>query len=422
MGRSPQLTQPVNARTPVDATIIGGGVAGSALAIVLRRVGLDVAVVEREPRFRDRIRGEYIHPWGVQEIIALGLYPLLEAAGAQALPHWTRYKDAVAGEPYAWTDDFPNSPGALGVGHPALQETLLQAAREEGVRVFRPATASPAWAGNTWEIDVDDAQGGAGLVSPLIVGADGQRSAIRALIGGSGTRDPIHHAIGGMLVRGVELARDSVHQAYYEAGFGLVTPQQDGLFRAYYICPSEEARHLQTAGPGAYLARLTAIYPAAMFANASPAGPMGFFPNSDLVSNRIAGSGAILIGDAASANDPCLGHGLSLVFRDVRTLRDLMTDGTPPHEVPTHFAAMRTAYYTVLREHARWSAPLATETGERAEELRAQVQRAREVEPSAGGFAGLFATGPDRLFVDETSRSHFFGEDLPDATIFGAPW
>jgi 2-polyprenyl-6-methoxyphenol hydroxylase-like FAD-dependent oxidoreductase len=422
MGRSPQPAQSVNAPVPVDAAIIGGGVAGSALALTLRRLGLDVGLIEREPRFRDRVRGEYIHPWGAGEIAALGLRPILDAAGAVALPRWTRYRDAVAADPYSWTDDFPDSPGALGIGHPRLQDALLAAARDEGVRVFRPATAHPVRSSDGWEIAVTGDEDNACLTTPLLVGADGQRSAVRGLIGGTATRDPVHHAIGGLLVGGAVLARDSVHQAYHAAGFGLVFPQQDDLARAYYICPSDEARGLQLAGPGAFIARLREIYPPEMFAAATPAGPMAFFPNADVVSDRFAAPGAILVGDAASSNDPCQGHGLSLVFRDIRTVRDLIAAGTSLAHLPGPYANERARYYGVLREHARWSAPLATDTGTRADELRAQVDHARQVDPSAGGFAALFATGPDGLAIDDRARAHFFGEDLPNATVFGAPW
>ncbi|HVL24070.1 MAG TPA: NAD(P)/FAD-dependent oxidoreductase [Thermomicrobiales bacterium] len=419
---SPQPVPSVNTRRHiVDAAIIGGGIAGGALAIVLRRAGLDVALIEREPRFRDRIRGEAVHPWGVREANALGLRPLLDAAGAIELPCWTRYRDAVAGEPYAWRDDFPDSPGELSVGHPVLQETLLTAARDEGARVWRPATATPARTADGWEIAIASDEEAATLATPLLIGADGQRSSVRRLIGGAATRDPIHHAMGGVLARGVDLPRDSAHQAYHPAGFGMVFPQRDDLSRVYYVCSTDESRALQMSGPDAFLTRVAALYPEGAFARATPAGPMGFFPNADLVSDRVAAPGAVLIGDAASANDPSQGHGLSLVFRDVRVLGDLLTGDTPLAEVPDRFEEKRASYYGVVREHARWAAPLVAEDSARADALRAQVERAREADPSAGGFAGIFATGPDGLAVDDRARMHFYGEDLPGATVFDAP-
>ena len=65
----------------VDVAIVGGGVAGASLAAVLATTGMGVALIEREPCFRDRVRGESIHPWGVREADRLGLLPVLRAAG-----------------------------------------------------------------------------------------------------------------------------------------------------------------------------------------------------------------------------------------------------------------------------------------------------------------------------------------------------
>src|SRR5882757_1336775 len=56
-----------------DVVIVGGGIAGSALATVLARNGLDVLVLERQTEFRDKVRGEVILPWGVAEMLRLDL-------------------------------------------------------------------------------------------------------------------------------------------------------------------------------------------------------------------------------------------------------------------------------------------------------------------------------------------------------------
>jgi menaquinone-9 beta-reductase len=64
-----------------DVIVVGGGLAGSALAGVLAQSGLGVLLVEREARFRDRIRGEVTWPWGVGEALQLGLAKILQQAG-----------------------------------------------------------------------------------------------------------------------------------------------------------------------------------------------------------------------------------------------------------------------------------------------------------------------------------------------------
>ncbi len=61
-----------------DVIIVGGGLGGAALGKSLAEQGIRVLVLERELAFRDRVRGEYMHPWGVAEARALGLYDLLK--------------------------------------------------------------------------------------------------------------------------------------------------------------------------------------------------------------------------------------------------------------------------------------------------------------------------------------------------------
>ena len=182
-----------------DVAVVGGGVAGSSLAGALAAAGLGVVVIEREDRFRDRIRGEALHPWGAAEADRLGLVPVLEAAGGQRLPVWQRYEDRVASEPYRWADDVPGGHVEWGISHPALQEALLGHAADQGTTVLRPARALGfrLVPGIGPELDVA-AQGGRLTVrARLVVGADGSRSAGRRWLGARTERDPVHHAIGG---------------------------------------------------------------------------------------------------------------------------------------------------------------------------------------------------------------------------------
>src|SRR5699024_7073189 len=101
--------------------------------------------------------------------------------------------------------------------------------------------------------------------------------------------------------------------------------------------------------------------------------------------------------DAAGSNDPSQGHGLSLVFRDIRDLAERLAASDDWTGVPAAFAASRTHDHSVLREHAHWVAPLSTGTGPAIDALRARIEQARALDPTAGGFAGIFATGPAGL-------------------------
>src|SRR5215469_16479442 len=47
-----------------DVITVGGGLGGAALAKVMAEQGARVLVLEREHQFKDRIRGEFLAPWG----------------------------------------------------------------------------------------------------------------------------------------------------------------------------------------------------------------------------------------------------------------------------------------------------------------------------------------------------------------------
>lgn len=50
-----------------DVVIVGGGIAGSALAYALASAGRTVTVLESSVEYEDRVRGETMMPWGVKE-------------------------------------------------------------------------------------------------------------------------------------------------------------------------------------------------------------------------------------------------------------------------------------------------------------------------------------------------------------------
>jgi len=410
-----QVGQSSNALTP-DVAIIGGGVAGSGLAFALQQLGLQTALIERSDGFRDRIRGETIHPWGASEIRALGLEEVAEHdAGALRTSHWQTYRDRISRDPHTWADHFPDRPHGLSVRHHHLQDAIFAAAGAAGATVFRPAEATLGRLGPSLEITVSGPEGTSVLHPRMIVGADGQRSAVRRWIGGSASRDPIHHAIGGALIRGLDVETDRVHQAFFEGGFVLISPQRDHVSRVYLVCSTEEAQSIRRdpAPASRVMTRADESLPEGTVGSWESIGPVGFFPNANIVVERPDMSDVVLIGDAAGANDPCQGHGVSLAFHDIRVLRDLFESGMDWVEIPAAFNAERDRYFDVLRQHARWSERIATETGPKIDMIRDRIARARELDPTAGGFAAIFATGPNGLVADAAARRHFLGEDLP---------
>ena len=406
----------------VDVAIVGGGVAGSSLAVVLARAGVQVALLEREVRFRDRVRGDALFPWGAREAALLGIADLLPPSGARPLPIWQTHADRQPRPPYDWRADVPTGDVVWGVDHPGLQESLFQQAMGEGSRAIRPAKAliPTRVEPSLLEIPVESEAGTIAIRARLVVGADGRESGVRRWLGARAVRDPIHHAIGGCLVEGIDLDADAAHMGTIEGGVSLVFRHGSGRARLYLICQPDSGKTFR--GPdvaGRFIATCASAFPEGAFASARAVGPVAFFPGADVFAERIAGDGIVLIGDAAGANDPSQGMGLSLSFRDVRELSALLLAGDW-QEAIEEFARRRPSWYEPLRAFAIWEGPLFTDVGPAADAARARAARAAELDPWRDGYGMLHALGPDGLPVTAAARRHFLGEDLDDAVLAGS--
>lgn len=61
-----------------EIAVVGGGIGGSALATVLARKGLSVVVLERDLCPIDRVRDEWMAPWGVTKAASLEILDILQ--------------------------------------------------------------------------------------------------------------------------------------------------------------------------------------------------------------------------------------------------------------------------------------------------------------------------------------------------------
>jgi 2-polyprenyl-6-methoxyphenol hydroxylase-like FAD-dependent oxidoreductase len=358
------------------------------------------------------VRGESIHPWGMAEIRRLGIEPVLRSAGLHDLPIWQKYTGRMPDDPFTWADVSIDGLPEGSIPHPRMQDALLRWAGEQGAELRRPARIVAL--GSDGAVEIEAGAATVSVTAKLVVGADGRHSTIRRLIGSAVIEDPEHHRIGGALLANTSLAANAGHEARFPGGRFFALPRADGLVRFYYV--SSEARLAESnanASAERFIDACAALLPEGNLAGASTVGPVAFFSNADIWTEDLTAGTAVLIGDAAGADDPSLGQGLSLVFRDVRTLREaLWNDSRNWPRALTGYRAQRRAYFEAIRANSIWLGKLTTEEGPEIDRLREQVARARELDPTAGGFALIFARGPEGLTADEAARRHFFGEDL----------
>jgi 2-polyprenyl-6-methoxyphenol hydroxylase-like FAD-dependent oxidoreductase len=408
-------------REVLDTVIIGGGIAGNALATVLARAGKAVLVLERSTAYQDRVRGEYLQPWGVAEARRLGLHEVLLRAGGT---HHTRFvpydetltpEEAQAGA-IALDRILPDVPGTLGVGHPSSCEALGSAAMSEGARILHGVGAvkvTPGYRSTVrywWNGEEYEAQ------CRLAVGADGRTSETRRRAG-----FPLHATEPRLLGAGL-LVDDLCDWPPHQITIGtegdrvfFVLPQGGGRARLYLMYPIDQRRRFAgSASTRAFLNSfaLTCIPESDRIVRAVPAGPCAAYPMNDSWVDCPTLDGLALIGDAAGYSDPHIGQGLSVALRDVRILSELLLAGE------NWSARSLTPYVAERGERMRrlrfCNAIATTLRGEFGPEARLRRSRARErmqADPELALWRRAAWAGPETVpaaAFDESVRERLF--------------
>ncbi|HEX4182915.1 MAG TPA: FAD-dependent monooxygenase [Caulobacteraceae bacterium] len=399
-----------------DLVIVGGGVGGSALATVMARAGRSVLLLEQSEVYEDRVRGEWIAPWGVAEVQRLGLYDLLMAAGGHHLTRHVNYDEGVdpaeAEAAAIGLGMFKQGvPGPLCLRHPIHCQTLFDAAKQAGATALRGVRVTKVFAGEAPGVAYEHAGQSHRASAHLLVGADGRTSQVREAVGIKLHQDEPHHWFAGLLVEGVEGWSDEVQAIGTEGDFGfLAFPQGGGRIRIYGGYPLDQARRFRGAdGPRKFLdAFAMECSPANRHIVAGrPAGPLFSYFNADSWTDEPFAPGVVLIGDAAGWNDPLIGLGLSITYRDVRIVSDLLngTDGWATLSFAS-YAEDRAERMRRLRFAAKLQASLDMEFGEAATARRRRLFERAAADPSLKAHAFAVLAGPEKLPPEFFTDAH----------------
>jgi 2-polyprenyl-6-methoxyphenol hydroxylase and related FAD-dependent oxidoreductases len=406
-----------------DVVTVGGGMGASALAMAMARGGARVLVLEKETKFRDRVRGEALTPWGVAEARKLGIADLLLETCAKAIP-WVE----MGFGPRNLLDTTPQKEPFYSYSHPEMQEVLLAEAERAGAQVRRGVTVeaieprgdSPGTAGaNHTTVTArkqTPEQPTEKIAARLVVGVDGRGSAVRRWGGFDVEKSPLAFQFAGVQLTGVRW-REDLAAFIFNPELGMVVgmvPQTKGRWRSYLGYPNRDGARAGVTLEGndklkTFVAESARAVPvlADAYAKVESIGPLASFDVSESWVRHPYHNGVALLGDAAGTSDPSFGQGMGTTLRDVRVLGDALLTNTSWDDAGNAYAREHDSYFQNCHKVCGWLRTLFQDPSAEAAALR-QRAMPRIVEDVTRVPDHLFS-GPD-LPADESVRARFFGE------------
>jgi flavin-dependent dehydrogenase len=297
----------------IDVGIVGGGPAGSVLAALVARRGHSVAVYERSPAYRWRACGVFTSPATTRELATAGVAS--DDLDRLARPIPAMRVEVPGSRPFRLTygDDGSLAAAAVGFDRASLDVELLELARSAGADVHVGASVASVKPGR---IVVREVGGEHVVPCRIVVGADGIRSIVARSVGVA--RPARLEPRIGLTFHVVDPRPDERRDArmvVLDDGYVGLAPVPGGRVNVGIVLGRRRARRLRRDGAEAIVADVLAAVPPASddpvtWAAAERCDPVeGAAPIGHRVTRR-AGSGWLLVGDAAGFLDPFTGEGL----------------------------------------------------------------------------------------------------------------
>jgi flavin-dependent dehydrogenase len=303
----------VRARSPTmetDVCVIGGGPAGLATALAVRRYGFSVLLVDRARPPIDKACGEGLMPEGVAALRDLGIDPGIEIGRPY---RGIRFLEAQLTAEASFAEGR-----GLGIRRADLHRLLLARAEQVGV-IMR--WGSPAEIIGASSVDIC----GQTVHCRWIIGADGAHSRVRLRAG----LRPVWTGVRRIGLRQhfrIEPWTDFVEVHWRQGAQAYVTP----------VGPNEICIAVLSGAHGAGVFDVTSLFPALArrLRNAEPIGPSRGAISMSARLARVTQDRTALVGDAAGAADAITGEGVSLALRDAIALgRAIATGDLASYEI-----------------------------------------------------------------------------------------
>ncbi|MFI7300709.1 FAD-dependent oxidoreductase [Streptomyces sp. NPDC050121] len=311
--------------------VIGGGSAGNAVTILLRRAGLTVDLIEAKPDWNATTgSGITVQGNALRVLRELGVWEQVEAS---CFPFGSLGITDLGGTLLHVFEDIKTGgedlPATVGMQRPELQQILIDAVRASGAAV-RLGTTAESLEQDADGVSVRFSDGTNGRYD-LVIGADGLNSATRTAIGITAEPKPTGQAIWRTPApRPADVTRTDLTFGgpAYTAGY---CPTSETTLYAYVV---EACRSRDAVPPESYadeMRRLAdhygGVWPEIAKHITDPEKINYTWYHRLLVEGSWHRGRIVLIGDAVHCCPPSLAQGAAMSLEDALVLAELLTSG-----------------------------------------------------------------------------------------------
>lgn len=315
---------------PYDLLICGGGLVGASLALMLKPLGLRVALIEAikfqgtgHPSFDERTTA--LSNGSRRVLEAIGVWPLLQRAATPI----KRIHVSDQGR-FGFARLSAQEQGLAALGHVVpnwqMGAALWQRLQDEQIELIAPARVVQLSAADTTRrVTIEIAGEQRELSARLIVAADGAQSLLRDAAGIASTQQDYGQTA---VISNALTQRFHDHVAYERftsSGPLAVLPLSDARVGLIWTVPTDQAATVMAWSDEQFLSQFQQAF-GFRLGRLLKVGARHAYPLSLIRAQQHHAPRLVVMGNAAQMLHPIAGQGLNLGLRDAASLAELLAD------------------------------------------------------------------------------------------------
>ncbi|MGI9238604.1 MAG: FAD-dependent oxidoreductase [Woeseiaceae bacterium] len=341
-----------------DVLIVGGGIAGPALAAALHDSGLKIVLLERSALPLDTARGDHLQPRSIEILDSWGALPDFLSRGAERRSGTSWYSRSGTKLLDASVSDLDIAhPYFLFLNHEKIGEALFAAAaRSNDFELLRPIRdwqiVSRSENFSSIEVTQDD-RPPVQIDARIVVGADGRNSRVRRLAEIDATSERYERPVNVFFGHYTTPPTGNNLSAWIgEKGILALIPRTGSGCKIGVASSARDVAKWRSTN-GEELANM--LQPLAANLPVRDVVYGGVYPPIRISASRWVSGDTVLIGDACHAMHPAQSQGMNVSIRCVDRLAHELTESVdaPRKVLENYERAIRPLTESVLEENHR---------------------------------------------------------------------